>query len=288
MTLVSNDPSWWPQIEFFLRTSYVSVASSTVLIYDWALTFGQELDLVWILHDYHVCLCALWWNTILFRHHAVVSPISPGDRSSNIYGSAQSWISVVENAMLGVIMIARLHAMYQRSRILLILLIVIFVAFTIACIVITAIQTSHFPWVESVLSGTYWCIGISESETVRLVAVTWILGTVWEVIALCLALIVAAKHFRELQRFRQSTGQTMEDYFTVLIKAHVLYFAFFAAVSCLTIGLLSPNIANSTSVGTQIYSDILQFFLPVQMQLRGRHCHNYNRFSGGHARNNWR
>jgi hypothetical protein len=78
---------------------------------------------------------------------------------------------------------------------------------------------------EFVLSGTHWCIGISESETTKLVAVTWILGSVWEVIALCLALVVAVKHFRELQRFRQSTGQTMEDYFTVLIKAHVLYFA---------------------------------------------------------------
>jgi hypothetical protein len=79
--------------------------------------------------------------------------------------------------------------------------------------------------VASVLSGTYHCLGISESETVKLIAVTWILGSVWEVLALCLALIVAAKHFRESQRFRQSTGQTIEDYFTVLIKAHVLYFA---------------------------------------------------------------
>jgi hypothetical protein len=86
-------------------------------------------------------------------------------------------------------------------------------------------QTHGRLTVESVLSGTHWCIDISESETVKLVAVSWILGTVWEVIALCLALMVAAKHFRELQRFRQSTGQAMEDYFTVLIKAHVLYFA---------------------------------------------------------------
>lgn len=191
------------------------------------------------------------------------------DLGCNIYGFAQSWISVIENAMLCVIMITRLHAMYQRSRILLIFLIVIFVAFTLACIVITAIRNSHYSWVASVLSGTYHCLGISESETVKLIAVTWILGSVWEVLALCLALIVAAKHFRESQRFRQSTGQTIEDYFTVLIKAHALYFAFFATVSCMTIALLSPNIANSTSVGTQIYSDVLQFLLPVQMFVLG-------------------
>jgi hypothetical protein len=80
--------------------------------------------------------------------------------------------------------------------------------------------------VEFILSGTYECIPISESETAELRAVTWILGSVWEVLALCLALIVAAKHFHELRRFRLSGGQTMiEDCFTVLIKTHVLYFA---------------------------------------------------------------
>lgn len=191
------------------------------------------------------------------------------DLGCDILGFAQMWISVVENAMLGVIMITRLYAMYQRSRVLLIFLIAIFVAFTIAAIVITAIQNSHYLWVEFIISGTYQCIGISESETAKLVAVTWILGSVWEVIALCLALVVAAKHFRELRRFRQSTGQTMEDYFTVLIKVHVLYFAFFAAVSCMAIGLMSPNIGNLNSVGVQIYSYVLQILLPIQMFVLG-------------------
>lgn len=166
-------------------------------------------------------------------------------------------------------MITRLHAMYQRSRVLLIFLIAILVAFTIAAIVILAIQNRYYSWVEFTLSGTYQCVPISESETFKLVAVTWILGSVWEVIVLCLALVVAAKHFRELKRFRQSTGQTMEDYFTVLIKAHVLYFAFFAAVSCMTIGLLSPNIRNLNSVGVQIYTYVLQILFPIQMFVLG-------------------
>lgn len=41
---------WWPQIDSNLTYSYVVVASSTVLVYDWALTFGQELELVWKHH----------------------------------------------------------------------------------------------------------------------------------------------------------------------------------------------------------------------------------------------
>lgn len=274
MTLVSNDPSWWPQIDLNLANSYVTVASSTVLVYDWALTFRQELDLVWkqrtsLMTIMYVCVrySGILYSFIYTMWCLPSVPVT--DLGCNIYAFAHSLISVTANTMLGVIMITRLHAMYQRSRILLVFLIVIFVALTVASITITAIQNSHYPWVESVLSGTYQCIGISESETTKLIVVTWILGSVWEVLALCLALRVAAKHFRELQRFRQSTGQTTEDYFTVLIKAHVLYFAFFAAVSCLIIGVLSPNIANSTSVGVLIYHDILQFLLPVQMFILG-------------------
>lgn len=254
----------------------MTAASATVLVYDWALTFKQELELVWkqrssLMTIMYVCVR---YGGILYSVVTMLwclPSVPETDLGCNIYGFAQSWISLVENAMLGVIMVTRLHAMYQRSRILLIFLIVIFVAFTIACIVITAIKNSHYPWGESVLSGTYRCMTISGFETtnLKLIAVTWILGSVWEVLALCLALMVAAKHFRELRRFRQSTGQTIEDYFTVLIKAHVLYFAFFAAVACLIIGLLSPNIANSASVGVQIYSDVLQFLLPVQMFVLG-------------------
>lgn len=47
MTLVSNDPSWWPIINANLIGSYFTAASSVALIYDWALTFGQEIELIW-------------------------------------------------------------------------------------------------------------------------------------------------------------------------------------------------------------------------------------------------
>ena len=53
--------------------------------------------------------------------------------------------------------------------------------------------------------------------------ITWILGTAWEVVALCLAIWIAVKHFKELQR--PSTGWIVGDCFTVLVKTHVFYFA---------------------------------------------------------------
>jgi len=53
-----------------------------------------------------------------------------------------------------------------------------------------------------------------------LTAMTWILCTAWEVVALCLAVRIAIRDFHEMP-----TGCTMGDLLTALIKSHVLYFA---------------------------------------------------------------
>jgi hypothetical protein len=47
-------------------------------------------------------------------------------------------------------------------------------------------------------------------------------GIAWQILALCLAVRVAVKHFRELQA--TSIGWTVTDCFTILIRAHVFYF----------------------------------------------------------------
>lgn len=47
MTIVSNDPSWWPFINSYHIFGYFTVAASVGVIYDWALTFGQEVELFW-------------------------------------------------------------------------------------------------------------------------------------------------------------------------------------------------------------------------------------------------
>ena len=74
---------------------------------------------------------------------------------------------------------------------------------------------------ELVLSGTHQCI--SENNGQFLTAETWILGTVWEILVLCLAVWIVVKRCRELRQ--SSTGWAIGDCFTVLITTHVLYFA---------------------------------------------------------------
>ncbi|KAG2124139.1 hypothetical protein BD769DRAFT_1388938 [Suillus cothurnatus] len=155
MTIVSDDPSWWPFINASLIGSYfvgswsVShtttvadlcchfvVAGSVGVIYDWGLTFGKEVELIWRQR----------WSLMTFLYLSVryagigcavleilisVPTISTTDAGClNMY-NAFNWISVVIEPLLGVIMIARLHAMYQRSRKVLIFLVVILLAVTL-------------------------------------------------------------------------------------------------------------------------------------------------------------
>jgi hypothetical protein len=139
-------------------------------------------------------------------------------------------------------MIARLHAMYQRSRMMLIFLVIIFLTVNIACGVIMSIEvdyivggklyflTSRTQLIgqmpeELILSGKYLCYYVFEDDVQLFVSIVWMLNTVWEVLALCLSVWIAVKHFRDLRRLGPSTGSTIGDCFKVLIKSHVLYFA---------------------------------------------------------------
>jgi len=47
MTVVLNNPSWWPLIDWNMFFSYLAVAAGVVVVYDWALTLGQEIELIW-------------------------------------------------------------------------------------------------------------------------------------------------------------------------------------------------------------------------------------------------
>jgi hypothetical protein len=62
-----------------------------------------------------------------------------------------------------------------------------------------------------------------EGNAVFLSEITLILGFAWETLALSLAVWIAIKHFRELQR--TSTGWAVGDCFTILMQTHVFYFA---------------------------------------------------------------
>jgi preprotein translocase subunit SecG len=147
-------------------------------------------------------------------------------------------------------------------------LIVIFLTIRTANAVMLARSTMQISGEVFILSGTYQCMISCAGDSIFLQSIIWILGTVWELLALCLAVWIAVKHFRELRRY--STSGIIGDCFTVLMKTHVSYFASILALSCFKIGLFSPRLsADLYSLDTQIYLGLTQIFQVVQMFVLG-------------------
>ncbi|KAG2345983.1 hypothetical protein BDR05DRAFT_98836 [Suillus weaverae] len=185
-----------------------AVAASAGVMYDWALTFTQEVELIWRHRWSSMTVLYLGARYLGISYSVInillyVPTISMTDVVCHIMYVVQAWIGVVISAVLGFIIIARLHAMYRRSRKVLIFLATIFLVVNVSNGVITAIIMMRSSGEERILSGTSHCSVGFDNHDRLLVAVTWALITAWETIALCFAGWIAAKHFREL---RQSTG----------------------------------------------------------------------------------
>jgi hypothetical protein len=256
MTLVSNDPSQlivWNQ--FY---SYVAVASSTAVIYDWALTFGQEVELIW---RQRWTLITILYLTVRYAGMPYVVMFMLGslpsvpltDVGCDTMFVALNCMNVVVAAMLGVIMITRLYAMYQASRKMLIFLIGTLFVLTIAGGAITATGVNRN--LKEVVSGIYKCTYGYDRDARLLMSITWILRIVWEVLVMCLVVWVVVKHFRQLRRSSQ-TG-IIGNCFTVLMKTHVVYFASFVAGSCITLHYFFLNHLGHQFLGLQWCSEHL-------------------------------
>ncbi|KAG1785310.1 uncharacterized protein HD556DRAFT_1450817 [Suillus plorans] len=300
MATVSNDPNAWPQIKLFRFYSYFVVASFAAIIYEWVLTLGQEIELVWtkrwsLMTILYLSLRCTGIIFTVYFYCAVDCPIGLVDGykvsesfdqlvalpnittaqlyvfwkhessllsfSGTIIWYLQSGTSVVANAVLGVIIIIRLHAMYERSRKMLAFLVVFLLVSTIIFAVIAA--SSHVSGEEIVFYETHQCSPTGGSS--NLATEAWGLSTAWELTTLCLAVWVVVKYLRELKQ--PLARLTLGNYFRVLLETHAFYFTAYAAVACLNLGSLSPSIG--FSLGGEIYYGILQLAQVMQMFVLG-------------------
>ncbi|KAG2147879.1 uncharacterized protein EDB93DRAFT_393397 [Suillus bovinus] len=235
MTIVSNSPAWWPVIHASRSFNYCAVAAFVIVTYDWALTFELEVELIWKQRwsPMTVLYLSLRYLGISYAtlYMLCYGPIiSLTDTVSLIIYFVQTWTGILVFSILCVIIIARLHAMYQGSKKILIFLIIICTAVNGYIGVAALLAISRVSGEELILSGTYQCAFSYTGNIILLFSVGWILSVVWEVLVLCFAVWIALKHLRELRQF--SARGMIGDCLMVLMKTHVLYFASFVAVSC--------------------------------------------------------
>ncbi|KAG2357137.1 hypothetical protein BDR07DRAFT_1421175 [Suillus spraguei] len=238
-----------------------------MLVYDWALTFGQEFDLIlsqrWSsMTVLYICVRCIG---ILFAAINILSilPTTISDTYCLIIWYVLTWAPVIVNAMLGVVMIARINAMYEGSKKLLIFLVLILLACTIVSGVTVVIENLNISGQEAVLSGLNICIMYHETS---LIYENLIPTFVWEILALFLTIWIVVKHFCELRQSR--TGPSIGNCLKMLIESHTFYFLAFATVASLRLGSLS-NFTNTTSVGSAFYSGIWSIAEVLQMFVLG-------------------
>lgn len=275
MTIVSNDPSWWPLINSSRIFGYFTVAASVGVIYDWALTFGQEVELFWcrrwsLMNVLYLSIRYIGLGYVVLKMLTNIPTISISDSGCRIMYDILETTNEVVEVMLGVIMIARLNAMYQRSTKVLVFLVVIFLAVRIANAVMAAISMMQISVEEAVLSGTYVCKINYAGNTILLYTITWILAIAFEIIVLCLAVWSAIKQLRELRQHSIKCIFSDRSTVTVLMKTHLSYFASFVAVSGFYVGFFSPTLsANLNSPETQVYLGFAQIFQFAQLFVLG-------------------
>ncbi|KAG2086591.1 uncharacterized protein F5147DRAFT_781576 [Suillus discolor] len=241
------------------RCIYSPIAAGVVVVYDWVLTLGREIELIWrqrwsLMTALYLVVHTLCWNTIFCYHRSATYAIGLEDRCSQY--SPTDLITLICIFVGG-------------SRKMLIFLLIIFLAITIAWGVLMAIALKHTVAEALILSGTYMCDYGFKKDVGLLISMIWVLYTIWEVLALCLSLWIAVKHFRDLRRLGPLTGLTIRDCFKVLVKSHVLYFASFVSASCFQLVMFSPELENSNSTRTDILNNACQIFLSVQMYVLG-------------------
>ncbi|KAG2748213.1 hypothetical protein P692DRAFT_201790347 [Suillus brevipes Sb2] len=178
-----------------------------------------------------------------------------------------AWIPVVVNAMLGVMMMIRIHAMYQRSKKMLIFLIVVLLACTITSGIIMVMAYIGVSVEEFILDGRRVCLFDPDPDQVYLFYESMISTAIWEILASVLALWIVIKHFRELRN--SATGSIIGDCFTVLTKSHAFYFGAFIVVACLNLGSLSPYVTYSSTLGSFVYGVVLAIAQMLQMFVLG-------------------
>ncbi|KAG1862310.1 hypothetical protein F4604DRAFT_1071414 [Suillus subluteus] len=247
-----------PAVPLIRSSSFINcfvAASSTVVVYDWALTFGQEFELIlrkrWsFMSVLYVCVRYIG---ILFSAINILSilPVSITNVVGTIIWYVGTWTPVIVNAMLGVTMIARINAMYLGSRKLLISLVVALLACTIASGVMVVIGNLTVSAQEVILSDHYICIDSMNMDMTNLTYESVISTAVWEILALFLTAWIVIKHFRQ-----SPTGSTIGHRFKMLTQSHMFYFLAFAAMASFRLGSVSLNIMNSLSMGSDIYSGL--------------------------------
>ncbi|KAL4260149.1 hypothetical protein AB1N83_008817 [Pleurotus pulmonarius] len=211
---------------------YVILSSTTVLVYDYILTFDKEVSLIWFYQS-------TWsWTSILFMlnrylpffdtfdslWHNLMPGITP-DACSKAY-QAVCWLYILGIGVTEVVLTIRTWAIWRRSRKLAIFLSVFFVvvwgpAFAVLGVFINTIKFGPAPY-----PGFNGCNVIGASQ---ILFVVWVLLIVYE------AGILALMAYRGYIGYRDGGNTAL---FNAVYRDGILYYLYLFALSLVNITVI--------------------------------------------------
>ncbi|EIW77319.1 hypothetical protein CONPUDRAFT_84441, partial [Coniophora puteana RWD-64-598 SS2] len=250
-----------------LDTSVVAyIVPFTMMIYDFLLTFSLEYDRVWTKREralslVHVLFFMNRYLSIIVRVPMVIASSWPGTpltahvRCIDLRTYNQLSVAVMQ-AVIGVLMILRVYALYQRDRRVLYSLLVV-VAFAVG-ISVWGLNSQHRPVIQEAVGANGGCaVVLSDAQAIRLMA-AWcgsvFADVVFFVFVLWKALRVRGRH-RSLMN--------------ILIRDGAMYFLCITLVNITNIMLLllsPPEIKGISGEFVNAISSILMTRLVLNLR----------------------
>ncbi|KAF8442246.1 hypothetical protein L210DRAFT_3536138 [Boletus edulis BED1] len=196
---------------------YVTPVMLTAVGYDYILTFSNELEYIWRRPWTHVSVLF-----ILVRYVGLYSLVSflPGPaKVCHIIGITDDWAFCLFFGAADFVMLLRVWALYNRSRLILGTLLVLFFLEIIYIIVPTALYSTYPTYIPDVATQTPSCAVVLPPVSTKVGAAVQIInGT-----ALCTLAIVQFV-VQSLQMYRITKRLQINQYVNLIVKQGILYF----------------------------------------------------------------
>jgi len=197
------------------------MAASAIIVYDYMITFDQEIELIWkarwsmvkylfLVNRYYILCCVIFNNYALFT-------TSLTDSFCLRWFQWQGWTGLVGCMIAEIILQARIYALYLLNKKVLALMLTCFVASSTCAAVIMGRALSNITAVSELIPGMPFCIPLDVPPRFY---TFWIPILAFETLLCALALgrgIQTARAERGTFRFRR-------DLVNILVRDSVLYF----------------------------------------------------------------
>jgi len=242
--------------------SYITVASTALIVYDWFLTSNEELTFVWrqgrnryvqilfVGARYTALACApFYWVPALANHADVVL-----------------WLDIVIVVCSELIFVLRTWAIWERSRPILVFLIGLLIAFTVLSIVVIELSMakSTTPLLTSSVTVIFEGWGPVEMPTSS-VQYAWVASTPFLLILVLQSVVLAMTSYKVLRyRSKYLTRSTLMD---VIWIEGITYFAFMFIVGALNVGLIMNVSRPELQFGLLQFQMVLHSILSTRVVL---------------------